>query len=104
MSIAGHVSIEMLRHYSHIRREAKRKAVASCDRTIYGTMPLPSGRNRQKPANKPSCPSPGNVSREMLEHYSHVRQQAKRKAVESLDNVTITAQLGKWETWGEPTQ
>jgi hypothetical protein len=40
----------------------------------------------------------GHVSREMLEHYSHVRQQAKRKAVESLDNVTITAQLGKWET------
>jgi integrase len=39
----------------------------------------------------------GHVSREMLEHYSHVRQQAKRKAVESLDNVTITAQLGKWE-------
>ena len=39
----------------------------------------------------------GHVSREMLEHYSHVRQEAKRKAVESLDNVTITAQLGKWE-------
>jgi hypothetical protein len=33
----------------------------------------------------------------MLEHYSHVRQQAKRRAVKSLDNVTITSQLGKWE-------
>ena len=39
----------------------------------------------------------GHVSREMLEHYSHIRQEAKRKAVESLDNVTITSQLGKWE-------
>ena len=37
------------------------------------------------------------ASREMLEHYSHVRQQAKRRAVEALDNVTITARLGKWE-------
>lgn len=40
----------------------------------------------------------GHVSREMLEHYSHIRQEAKRKAVESLDNVTITSQLAKWET------
>jgi hypothetical protein len=39
----------------------------------------------------------GHVSREMLEHYSHVRQEAKRRAVESLDNDTITSQLGKWE-------
>ena len=33
----------------------------------------------------------GHVSREMLDHYSHVRQEAKRRVVESLDNVTITA-------------
>jgi hypothetical protein len=33
----------------------------------------------------------------MLEHYAHIRQQAKRKAVKSLDNATITSQLGKWE-------
>jgi hypothetical protein len=39
----------------------------------------------------------GHVSREMLEHYSHVRQEAKRRAVESLDNDTITSQLAKWE-------
>ena len=39
----------------------------------------------------------GHVSREMLEHYSHIRQQAKRKAVASRDNVTITSQLAKWE-------
>jgi hypothetical protein len=39
----------------------------------------------------------GHVSREMLEHYSHIRQQAKRRAVESLDNVRITSQLAKWE-------
>ncbi len=31
MSIAGHVSKEMLEHYSHIRMEAKRAAVAALD-------------------------------------------------------------------------
>jgi hypothetical protein len=31
----------------------------------------------------------------MLEHYSHIRQQAKRKAVKSLDNATITSQLAR---------
>jgi len=39
----------------------------------------------------------GHVSREMLEHYSHVRQEAKQKAVAALDNVTITSQLAKWK-------
>lgn len=32
MSIAGHVSKEMLEHYSHIRMEAKRNAVDALDR------------------------------------------------------------------------
>jgi hypothetical protein len=41
------------------------------------------------------------VSRGMLEHYSQIRHRAKRKAVASLDNVTITSQLGKWEASGE---
>jgi integrase len=31
MAIAGHVSREMLEHYSHIRMDAKRDAVASLD-------------------------------------------------------------------------
>jgi integrase len=31
MSIAGHVSRQMLEHYSHIRMEAKRDAVASLE-------------------------------------------------------------------------
>jgi integrase len=35
----------------------------------------------------------GHVSREMLEHYSHIRLEAKRKALESLDNVTFLAQI-----------
>jgi integrase len=42
----------------------------------------------------------GHVSREMLEHYSHVRQQATRKAVESLDNVTIREMGGSGEKEG----
>ena len=43
----------------------------------------------------------GYVSREMLTHYSHIRQEAKRKAVAALDNVTITSQLGNWKTNAE---
>ena len=35
----------------------------------------------------------GHVSREMLEHYSHIRLEAKRKALESLDNVTFLTQM-----------
>jgi integrase len=31
----------------------------------------------------------GHVSREMLEHYSHIRMQAKREAVESLENTAV---------------
>jgi integrase/recombinase XerD len=46
----------------------------------------------------------GHVSREMLEHYSHIRQEAKRRAVESLDNVTITSQLDKWKRRAEQQQ
>ena len=43
----------------------------------------------------------GHVSRRMLEHYSHIRQEAKRRAVESLANVTITSQLEKWKRCAE---
>jgi hypothetical protein len=39
----------------------------------------------------------GHVSIEMLRHYSHIRQEAKRKAVASLDNVAIASQLEKWK-------
>lgn len=38
----------------------------------------------------------GHVSREMLEHYSHIRQQAKRKAVESLDNGITSQSRHNW--------
>ena len=40
----------------------------------------------------------GHVSREMLQHYSHIRQEARRKAVVALDNDTITSQLERWQT------
>ena len=47
----------------------------------------------------------GHVSREMLEHYSHIRLEAKRKALESLDNVTFLAQIKHGALTGrEPTE
>ena len=36
MAIAGHVSRRMLEHYSHIRMEAKRKAVEAIAQPISG--------------------------------------------------------------------
>jgi hypothetical protein len=33
----------------------------------------------------------GHVSKEMLEHYSHIRMEAKRAAVESLTSCTPSA-------------
>ena len=41
MAIAGHVSVRMLAHYSHVRLEAKRNALEAltiheCDRPSYG--------------------------------------------------------------------
>jgi integrase len=45
------------------------------------------------------------VSREMLEHYSHIRLEAKRKALESLDNVTFLAQIQRRALpGGEPSK
>ena len=35
MGIAGHVSRDMLQHYSHIRLEAKRKALDSLETQIH---------------------------------------------------------------------
>jgi integrase len=45
MSIAGHVSRAMLSHYSHVRREAKRRAVARnrwCFNCLRSTAPEPA--------------------------------------------------------------
>ena len=49
MDIAGHVSKQMLKHYSHIRMEAKRTALESIVREA-GTGPSRTSRNaRQYP-------------------------------------------------------
>ena len=39
----------------------------------------------------------GHVSVEMLHSCSHIRQEARRKAVASLDYVEIASQLEKWK-------
>jgi len=46
----------------------------------------------------------GHVSREMLEHYSHIRMEAKRRAVETLGNDTIRSQLDEWQRRAEQTE
>jgi hypothetical protein len=43
----------------------------------------------------------GHVSREMLGHYSHIRHEAKWKAVGELTNVTTKSQLGRWKAEAE---
>ena len=41
MDIAGHVSTQMLKHYSHIRMEAKRRAVAALSPKFDGAVQSP---------------------------------------------------------------
>jgi integrase len=45
----------------------------------------------------------GHVDRKMLEHYSHVRMEAKRKALEGLPRTTSTAENGHPEPENGPT-
>ena len=49
MDIAGHVSKQMLKHYSHIRMEAKRAALES----IVQKQPLPLVKSDQKRSPAP---------------------------------------------------
>jgi hypothetical protein len=47
----------------------------------------------------------GHVSREMLEHYSHVRLEAKRRAVEALSQRHVArSYVTRHDTTGEMTQ
>jgi len=46
----------------------------------------------------------GHVSREMLQRYSHIRLEVRRKAVAALDNVAITSQLERWQTSVAPVR
>ena len=47
MAIAGHVSREMLEHYSHVRLEAKRRAVEALSRDGYVTNHVTNGQEDQ---------------------------------------------------------
>ena len=42
MEIAGHVDHDMLRHYSHIRMEAKRRALEALDHSTPAVEPVVS--------------------------------------------------------------
>lgn len=50
MDIAGHVSKNMLKHYSHIRMEAKREALESIVKRPPTKKPLPTGSRNSKVA------------------------------------------------------
>jgi len=51
MSIAGHVSVRMLAHYSHVRLDAKRKALnALSDGTLVGVTSQAASQNPDVPA------------------------------------------------------
>jgi hypothetical protein len=50
MDIAGHVSKNMLKHYSHIRMEAKRDALESIVRRPSTEKHLPKGSKNSKVA------------------------------------------------------
>jgi len=46
MALAGHMSREMLEQYSHVRMEAKRKAIESLSTGLV----KPASRDERKPA------------------------------------------------------
>jgi hypothetical protein len=49
MDIAGHVDKRMLKHYSHIRMEAKREALESLvEKPIPSKLPRESARGRKR--------------------------------------------------------
>jgi hypothetical protein len=50
MSIAGHVSRQMLDHYSHIRMDAKRKALQGLETVPSPVVTLQSTSQKEKPA------------------------------------------------------
>jgi integrase len=50
MAIAGHVSRAMLEHYSHVRMNAKREAVAALERKRVVEEPQPAGQKAEVPA------------------------------------------------------
>ena len=50
MSIAGHVDRKMLEHYSHIRMEAKRKALEALSKTAS-----PLENDHSEPKNAPTA-------------------------------------------------
>jgi integrase len=56
--MAGHVSKQMLKHYSHIRMQAKRRAVEA-----IASKPLPSPMEEAQAEIRPS--NPGGIAKEM---------------------------------------
>jgi integrase len=56
MGIAGHVSPQMLKHYSHIRMEAKRKALASITTEVDGDRAQNRAQSPETPESTPSKP------------------------------------------------
>ena len=68
MAIAGHVTTRMLRHYSHVRREAMRRAVESLDRkSAAGSQ---TGGNDTKHGTK--LPADGTAPPQVLENVVDV--------------------------------
>jgi integrase len=55
MAVAGHVSREMLNHYSHIRLEAKRQALAGLSNRTLASVTLQSTLQNEKPAEAGSA-------------------------------------------------
>ena len=60
MSIAGHVSQRMLAHYSHVRIEAKRKAL---DALAVGVKPVGYDTNNDTTSGELTIPSLEGVER-----------------------------------------
>jgi integrase len=126
MDIAGHVSKRMLRHYSHIRMEAKRTALESIvrkqtneatgqtedSRSADGTKNVgyphraPGYRNGhgQEPEPKPDCPESPTITRHFEGEYPQkspqsVVSEVHRGAVRNRKSKKIIGSSGRTRTY-----
>ena len=100
MDIAGHVSRQMLRHYSHIRMQAKREALEGVGRKGREAM---SGKSKDAEAAQHSsqvlvtAPQVEGVSlQKSLQGTKNQSQKGCRSASKSLKRIGSSARTRTW--------
>jgi len=96
MDIAGHVSKQMLKHYSHIRMEAKRVALEAIVKkpSLAEVSEQKTGRNEQPPQNSPQGSQNGGKGRGGKRTAKKTLEAANGKNCEDQCSLSITNAQG----------